>query len=372
MSIIDNNNVTKPLFITEWPKFRECNLKYNNLDEILRGIFPSKTVRKYWKQIHFQPALADVALILFYNQEKPLCEKIALMQSLMHYVDESTQEKIQKYLVAKEEELLEFQKEYDDTVFDVQVEYTWEQNDFMQEYDYHSEVIVKDFQSALFMLNKLANNHMMSHKFFQIVKRRVVKKDDFSVIDQDEGRAVVYEKVGCMEVGFDGYITSVNNEWENDLNADSICIGSFGVDDSEIFPNEKYISLPHPFHRGDIVRDVVNDCYGVVVSAPVANQSFEAFEKDEENGLGGKEYFGKYVEILIFDEEDGTFGNTSTHAFNLEKVQRENSLRHACLSDVGMILKNSGSHYRIAELSRMLRKYRKKCEARKVLKSDYV
>lgn len=368
MSVIDIDNVTKPLFVAELSKVKERNLTFQDLDDILRVVFPSKTVRKYWEQIHFQPKPADMALILYYNEDIPLCEKIALMRALLNYVDETTKVRIQKYLDGIKEELQEFQKEYDDTVFDIQVEYTWEEQDFKQEYDYQSQVVVKDFQSAIFMMNKLANDHMRSHKFFKIVKRKVVSQTEFSVINPDVGRATVYEKVGFMRISVDGYVELLDNNWSNDLNDDSVYIGSFGVDDSELFPNEKYISLPFPFHRGDIVRDVVNKCYSVVVTAPVENQSFAEFEKDGEKGLGDKEYFTQYVNVLEFDEQDGTFGNTATHAFYLEKVKEENSCRHACLADAGMIVETCEDYFRVAELSNMLRKYRKENEAKKVLK----
>lgn len=368
MSVINQDKMVKPLFETELSKVKERNLTFRNLDEILRAVFPSKTVRKYWKQIHFQPKPEDVALILYYNEDIPLCEKIALMRALLNYVDEDTKVRIQKYLDGITNELQEFKKEYEDTVFDIQVEYTWEEQNFRQEYDYHSQVIVKDIQSAIFMMNKLANDHMRSRKFFKIVKRKVVSQTEFSVINPDVGRATVYEKVGFMRVSVDGYVEQLDNNLSNDLNDDSICIGSFGVDDSELFPNGKYISLPFPFHRGDIVRDVVNKCYSVVVTAPVENQGFAEFEKDEEKGLGDKEYFTQYVNVLEFDEQDGTFGNTTTHAFYLEKVNEEHSYRHACLADAGMIVETCEDYFRVAELSNMLRKYRKENEARKVLK----
>ena len=218
MSVINQDKMVKPLFETELSKVKERNLTFRNLDEILRAVFPSKTVRKYWKQIHFQPKPEDVALILYYNEDIPLCEKIALMRALLNYVDEDTKVRIQKYLDGITNELQEFKKEYEDTVFDIQVEYTWEEQNFRQEYDYHSQVIVKDIQSAIFMMNKLANDHMRSRKFFKIVKRKVVSQTEFSVINPDVGRATVYEKVGFMRVSVDGYVEQLDNNLSNDLN----------------------------------------------------------------------------------------------------------------------------------------------------------
>ena len=52
MSVINQDKMVKPLFVAELPKVKERNLTFQNLDEILRAVFPSKTVRKYWKQIH--------------------------------------------------------------------------------------------------------------------------------------------------------------------------------------------------------------------------------------------------------------------------------------------------------------------------------
>lgn len=58
----------------------------------------------------FQPNLDDVALILSYDDNMTLCEKIALKRALMNCVDETTKIRIQMYFENGMERLEEFEK----------------------------------------------------------------------------------------------------------------------------------------------------------------------------------------------------------------------------------------------------------------------
>lgn len=57
----------------------------------------------------------------------------------------------------------------------------------------------------------------------------------------------------------------------------SIYGSEIGKSYSEEIPN-LYVSLPHPFHKGDVVRNVNTGKLGVIASNPIAGEDFFTFE----------------------------------------------------------------------------------------------
>lgn len=332
----------------------------DNLQTIYAEIFPSQTIRDYWQEIGFAPNLADAALILYYNHDFDLVKKVALMRGLEKFADAETKSRIGKYFEEVKSSMAEFQKDYDNAVFEVKVERKWDES-FERDYSYWSEVIAKDFNTALFMAKRFFCDYYNGKKYVQIAKRRVVVKKDFVKTKEMEEKPPVYEQVGTLNFNGDGEIESISNEWENDLNSDAILVGSFCVhDNSEAFPNYKYISLPMPFHKGDVVKNVVSGRYGVISKAPVQGKSFEKFEKSKTYGLGTEKWFQQYTDIFEM-EDDGYFSWMQTHCFYLEAVPEDRaSIQNNCLTAAGELIANCKYPYALRDFTSALNKFRKK------------
>lgn len=333
---------------------------YNNLQAVYAEIFPSQTIRDYWQEIGFEPNLADAALILYYNSDFDLVKKVALMRGLEKFVDAETKSRIGKYFEEVKNSLEEFQKDYDNAVFEVKVERKWDES-AERDYSYWSEAITKNYNTALFMAKRIFHDYYNGKKYVQIAKRRVVVKKDFVKTKEMEEKPPVYEQVGTLNFNCEGEIESISNEWENDLNSDAIFVGSFCVhDNSEVFPNDKYISLPMPFHKGDVVKNVVSGCYGVIGKAPAQGKSFEKFERSKTNGLGTEKWFEKYTDIFEM-RADGYFSWTQTHCFYLEAVPEDrSSIQNNCLRSAGELIANCKYPYALTNFTSALNKFRKK------------
>lgn len=92
----------------------------------------------------------------------------------------------------------------------------------------------------------------------------------------------------------------------------------------------RYVSYPFPFHKGDIVHNVGNGSYAVIVSAPEKDELFADFEKDKERGFGKYDIFRPYCEVreLI---DDGYISTGHIHAFCIEPAGKDDSPRYALL-----------------------------------------
>ncbi len=367
---MSKNNLKK---VTECvlPKLgKEENKKfvdYDNLQTIYAEIFPSQTIRDYWQEISFEPILADAALILYYNYDFDLVKKVALMRGLEKFADAETKSRIGKYFEEVKNSLEEFQKDYDNAVFEVRVER--KAGNLKRNYDPISEGITKDYSTAIFVAKKIFNDGWGWKKYVSIIKRRVVVKKDFVKTKEMEEKPQVYEQVGALIFNCDGEIESIGNEWENDLNSNAITIGSFCVhDNSEAFPNHKYISLPMPFHKGDVVKNVVSGNYCVVKKAPAKGKSFEKFEKSKAYGLGDEKWFEKYIDVFEM-REDGYLGYSSTHCFYLEAVSKdEDSYLYGCLKCAGKLIANCKDSFQFSNFSNLFVKYLEEKEAKQYAK----
>ena len=95
----------------------------------------------------------------------------------------------------------------------------------------------------------------------------------------------------------------------------------------------RYVSFPFPFHKGDIVHNVDNDTYAVIISAPEKDESFTDFEKDMERGFGKYHIFRPYCKIWELSV-DGRIWPGHVHAFRLEPVQKKSDNRCKILEQI--------------------------------------
>lgn len=315
-------------------KFKKNRTIYS-METIMQQVFPSDFIRKYWEDIGYRPEAIDIAVVI-YNSELSLYSKLILMKSLQKFADKDTQERIQKYLNAEVDCLRRFQKKEDGYVFELQFSYgkgIWT-----------SLALMLDFSGLVWLGNLWKNSpcHKNENVKFMILKRLIYdhqvfmpKKDKKNKVEQkqkseskgkdktsdNKKREYPYlpEDAGCITLTDDFHIQSCECGYRNELSFDRWTIGSFSVPGDNDPIQSRYVSLPFPFHKGDIVRNVIDGTCGIILTAPKEKESFTDFEKNKRHGLGYYDYFTEYI-CVYWLREDNTFHKRREHIFNLEPV----------------------------------------------------
>ena len=353
------------------------NKTFYSLQQIMEEVFPSEFIRKYWEQIEYKPSVMDIALIIF-SSNRPLYKKLLLMRSLIRFAeDEKTKECIQNYLDSEVECLRKFQQEDPGTIFEMQVSYddggTW-----------YSLALMHNLNGLVGLGNLWKNapcqENCQNNLGIRIVKRIIYDDDAFMPKAEDGDKKkdkskrkqikrssqgnmfkldpddypYLPEDAGGIELTKDFYIKECSCTYRGSIDFAAFVVGSFSVPSKDDVIPTKYVHLPFPYHYGDIVHNVSDNTYGVIVTAPKPKEPFEEFEKNPRRGLGDYDFFTCYIRVLEL-QADGSLYSKDKHAFDLEPVAENNSHRYRVLEMVSN--QTLGRKVDVVRLSRALRYY---------------
>ena len=353
------------------------NKTFYSLQQICEEVFPSEFIRKYWEQIGYKPSVMDIALIIF-SSDRPLYRKLLLMRSLIRFAeDEKTKECIQNYLDSEVECLRKFQQESPGTIFEMQVSYddggTW-----------YSLALMHHLNGLVGLGNLWKNapcqENCQNNLEIRIVKRIIYDDDAFMPKAEDGDKKkdkskrkkikrssqknmfkldpddypYMPEDAGGIELTKDFYIKECSCTYRGSIDFAAFVVGSFSVPSKDDVIPTKYVYLPFPYHYGDLVHDVSDDTYGVIMTAPKPKELFEEFEKNKKRGLGDYDFFSNYINVMEL-QKDGSLSSKDKHVFDLEPVAEDNSHRYRALAMVSKQI--LGKKIDVIELSREFKYY---------------
>lgn len=304
-----------------------------SMDEIMQKVFPSAFIMEYWQKVKFKPKVKDIALIIANNNDYSLYLKLLLMKSLAKVADnEESKKYIQQYLEEQINQLRMFQKKEEGTLFELQVSYGQ---------DWFSLALMENLDGLVYLGNMWKNSpcHKNENVKFMIYKRLVYDHPVFTpkknTEDKDKDKdkdkkktnttaaskaknkekgkyPYLPENKGCITLTDDFYIESCEYGYSTGIDFESWTIGCFSVPSDDFYK----ISFPMPFHKGDIVHNVVGDNYGVVSKLP---------SKKKDSG-----YYPQNIQVLEI-KKNGTMNNGDMKVFNLEIVKENDGKQYRLL-----------------------------------------
>lgn len=282
-------------------------------EELMEIICPSKEIREYWKSINFELSFLQMATILVrsvnyfpYSMQKKIIENMICIAE-----DEETKAVLSNFLTKSEETLAAFKTSEPDCVFEVM-----SNDDSLTDEGYasedDSEGLAFDYDTALLIKEKSENTVTC------IIKRRVFSHGQYNEKDDSDVGRIDYDK--------NGDICNIYSETAKEYYEEAI-------------PN-KYISMPHPFHQGDVGRNVRNGEWGVIESEPALGKDFCEFEKQVPAGF---KY--EYEPLIIVEHisEDGTFYHEHYDPTVLETVPKEDSDKYELYMSAGLMVQGKCS-----------------------------
>lgn len=244
------------------------NIKYQNKDELVEIICPSKEIREYWKSINYDLTILQIAILLVHSVNYfPFSMQIKLIKDMIDIaLDKETKTILSNFLSKAEETLAFFKISEPDCVFEV---ISVDDSFIYKNPEKATEGLAFDYETALLIKDK-CDLHVT-----EIIKRKIFFNGNY---DGDDGI------IGTITYTENGEISSIYGT-------------EIGKSYRDEIPNF-YVSLPHPFHKGDVVRNVNTGKFGVITSGPIEGEDFFAFEgnfkwKQEYEPLVVIEYLGE-------------------------------------------------------------------------------
>jgi len=275
----------------------------------LDRICPSMDTRKYWQEIGFELTIMQMATIVVnnFNNYFDRKERTLIISELLNLAeDDATRIVLNNYLDFEQEQYAEFIKNDTSTVYEVFSVYD---SDNGETEDELSEGLACDFNTAMLI------KETCEDRVSKIVKRKI-----YSTKNHDgEG------DIATMEFRKDGEIKEVYFHVSKQ-DADSV------------IPSV-YVSLPHNFHNGDIVKNK-NGQWGIVECGLKEGEDFTTFEKNLK-GCWKVEY-----EPLIVVEhlnDGGQFYHSHYDPLTLEFVEKEESAKYKFFQVAGWLVKGECS-----------------------------
>lgn len=282
-------------------------------EELMEIICPSKTLRTYWQSINFELSLLQMATILVhsvnyfpYSMQSKIIENMILITE-----DQESKTVLSNFLAKAEETFAAFKTSESNCVFEVM------SNDASLTEEGHaseddSEGLAFDYDTALLIKEKSEN------RVTSIIKRRVFANSQY---DEEENSIL-----GRIDYDKNGDISNIFSKTVGEYYDDAI-------------PN-KYISMPHPFHRGDVVRNVRNGEWGVVESEPLPGKDFYDFEKQIPAA-----FKCEYEPLIVVEHiaKDGTFYHEHYDPTVLETVPKEDSNKYELFECAGLLMQGKRS-----------------------------
>ncbi len=98
--------------------------------------------------------------------------------------------------------------------------------------------------------------------------------------------------------------------------------------------------MPHPFHRGDVVRNVRTGEWGVVESEPATGKDFIDFEEQVPAA-----FKCEYEPLIVVEHlsHDGKFYHEHSDPTILETVPEEDSEKYELFRSAGLLLQGKSS-----------------------------
>lgn len=288
-------------------------MAYKTKAEMMEIICPSKEIRDYWQSISFELTILQMATILVHSVNYfPYSMQSKIIKNMIDIAeDEETKIILSNFLAKAEETLAAFKTSEPDCVFEVMSNDDSETEDGYASED-DSEGLAFDYDTALLIKEKSEN------RVTSIIKRRVYSNSLYSKKDDLFVGRIDYDK--------NGDICNISSEMVDEYYEDAI-------------PN-KYISMPHPFHQGDVVRNVRTGEWGVIESEPAPGKDFYEFEKHVPAGF--KYEYEPFI-IVEHISEDGTFYHEHYDPTVLETVPKEDSDKYELYMSAGLMVQGNCS-----------------------------
>lgn len=261
----------------------------NDVDpEELKAMIPSETVREYILKTDWTFTDREKAGLLL-NNTLPLSELSLRLRTLRdNTADEVLKEKLAQYLNFEERELRELKengnREY---IYVLKVRDSADRDYYAVGYFFDYEVAyeygIKDHEIYSFMIEK-----------YWIHGARAPERYDEEWIMDDAVSSLSFRNGEAYD------FCSKHSDY-----------------DFRYF--DFYFEVPNPFERGDIVKAIDTECYGVV------GTSQKMWAEDVERRLSGKISYSDHTDILLslsFPDEDGFFNDYGhTSPLRLERYQ---------------------------------------------------
>ena len=282
------------------------------LNIALEDIIPSQDVRKHLLELGWTFTDREIATLLIhgYNNSRPVERLFSGLQTLYdETADQDLRMQIGEYLNKIGSAYQTFQQNKDKTcIYILKI-----QNEEAKE-TYYPRI----HPSGYFFDFEMACAYGRKEKVpFQITKNLV---GDPNLMAQGEDEYYDYE-IDYLEFNRDGvtyYFSAQLDEPQEDVSCERF--------------ETAYVEIPNPFERGDIVRFIGKEEYGIVeTSQKCWKESLERYRKNnwklkmslEKEGMPYEVplEFGDNQIRVVFLNEDGTFSHKHIIPFNLERYE---------------------------------------------------
>jgi len=273
-------------------------------EDCLELICPSKDTRNYWQEIGFELTVMQMATIVVnnFNNYFDRQDRIVIISELLNLAeDDSTKIVLNNYLEVEQAKYSNFIKNDIRTVYEVFSVFEKDNNEAEDEL---SEGLACDFNTAMLIKDKCED------RVSKIVKRKIYTTQNYD----DEG------DLATMEFRKDGKIKEI------------YCHNSKQDADS-IIP-AVYISLPHNFHEGDIVKNK-NGQWGIVESSIKPGEDFTTFEQNLKAC-----WKVEYEPLIVVEHlnDGGQFYHAHYDPLTLERVKVEETLKYKFFQASGWLV----------------------------------
>lgn len=236
-------------------------------------LIPSKDVRNYLAEI--EKGFTDFEkAALSYNSENKREDIIAELKKLQAETkDERLIQQIEERFQHDEEVLNSLRKADENTIFLLEI-YEPEDEQYYRCGCYSSFEAAKGFADTIGRAYKI--NRLRLHSENEILKDEEEAEGELGYIAYDEDGSL-----------YDWWMRGESEEWcSNDLRFE-----------------DAYITMPHPFKKGDIVRDIRTGEFGIVY----VKENWKT--EDDYVKKGNADFSAVQVRVDICDEETGEFGH---------------------------------------------------------------